>query len=130
MDALIILFLVLFVLFMLISGLLPWWMARRARGRDAGGLQKLMGLDNKRHLVYFWSPSCGHCKSMTLVINELMDARDDVHAINLADQAALARELGVMGTPALAVINQGCVEQVQLGARTQSQILKLLNQDE
>lgn len=130
MDFLVILFLVLFILFMLVSAVLPWWEARKAKGKDAARLQQVMGLDNKRHLVYFWSPSCGHCKSMTLVINELMDSRDDVHAINLADQASLARELGVMGTPALAVINKGCVEQVQLGARTQSQILNLLNQHE
>ena len=127
MDFLVILFLVLFILFMLVSAVLPWWTARRAKGRDAARLQQVMGLDNKRHLVYFWSPSCGHCKSMTLVINELMDSRDDVHAMNLVDQAALARELGVMGTPALAVINKGYVEQVQLGVRTQSQILNLLD---
>jgi len=126
-DFLVILFLVLFILFMLVSAVLPWWAARKAKGRDAARLQRVIGLDDKRHLVYFWSPYCGHCKSMTPVINELMDSRDDVHAINLTDQAALARELGVMGTPALAVINKGSVEQVQLGVRTQSQILNLLD---
>ena len=130
MEFLVILFLVFFVLFMLVSAVLPWWTARKARGRDATRLQEAMGLDNNRHLVYFWSPSCGHCKSMTPVINGLMDTRDDVHAINLIDQASLARELGVMGTPALAIINRGCVEQVHLGARTQSQILKLLGQND
>lgn len=126
MEYLIILFLGLFVVLMVVSQLMPWYFARRAKGRDAQALQEIIHMDARRHMVYFWSPSCGHCRSMTTVINELMEQRDDVHAINLVDKADIAREIGVMGTPALAVIENGRIIDVQLGARTRSQILRLL----
>ncbi|OGI41853.1 MAG: hypothetical protein A2150_07505 [Candidatus Muproteobacteria bacterium RBG_16_64_11] len=80
----------------------------------------------RRLLVYFWSPTCGMCRSMTPVIDRLAAERGDVLQVNAAESAALAKHFGVMATPSLAVVEQGIVKKLVVGARSQPQIRALL----
>jgi thioredoxin 1 len=127
MDVLLVLILVMLVLSRMF---IPWYTAWKARGNDAQPLKTLLGIDDGRYLVLFWSPSCGQCRTMSALVDELSERRNDVRSVDLSEHRDLARELGVMATPAFVVIEKGTVRQIQLGARTQAQLLKLLEQAE
>lgn len=76
-------------------------------------------------LIYFWSPVCGPCKSITPEVEKLSEQRPDVRLVNIAESVDSARRLGVMVTPALVEIKNGRVEQVIFGARTRERIIAL-----
>jgi len=116
---------VLFVLF----NLFPLLRARLARGRAVPELDALLTAEQRqspRLLVYFWSPSCGMCRAMTQVVDRLASERHEVLKVNVAESMALARHFGVMATPSLAVVENGVVKNLLLGAKTEPQIRSLL----
>jgi thioredoxin 1 len=118
-----------FFLIVLLLQLIPRLAARHMKGQRAPALDAFLGGRQKgqaRLLLYFWSPSCGMCKNMTPVINELMALRDDVVSIDISQHLDLARAFGVMGTPALAIIEQGIVREVSLGVKSRARIVKML----
>ena len=118
-----------FFLIVLLLQLIPRLAARHMKGQRAPALDAVLGGRQKgqaRLLLYFWSPSCGMCKNMTPVINELMALRDDVVSIDISQHFDLARAFGVMGTPALAIIEQGIVREVSLGVKSRARIVKML----
>jgi thioredoxin 1 len=117
-------FIVVFVAF----NFLPLWRARRARGHAVPALDPFLTDAQRRAprlLVYFWSPSCGMCRAMTPVIDRLAAEHADVVKINAAEAREIARECGVMATPSLAVIEQGVVRRLVVGARSEAQIRAL-----
>jgi thioredoxin 1 len=108
----------------------PLIRARRARGRSVPELDRVLNeaqRGQKRLLVYFWSPRCGMCRSMTPVIDRLAAERPDVVKIDAAEHTDLARQIGVMGTPSLAIVDQGVVQTLLVGARSEAQIRALLS---
>jgi thioredoxin 1 len=118
----------LILLFMLIQ-ILPLLRARRARGRAVPELDALLTDAQRarsRLLVYFWSPSCGMCRGMTPVIDRLVAERGDLLKVNTADSPDLARHFGVMATPSLALVEQGILKKLVVGAKSESQIRALL----
>lgn len=113
----------------LVMQLVPLIRARQARGRAVPELDALLSPAQRaepRLLLYFWSPSCGMCRSMTLVIDRLATERPNVVKVNVAETLDLARRIGVMGTPSLALIEGGVVSQLVVGARSEPQIRALL----
>ena len=108
---------------------LPLLRARLARGRVVPELDALLSdaqRGKQRLLVYFWSPACGMCRGMTPVIEKLAAERGDVLKVNAAESMALARHFGVMATPSLALVEQGVLKRLVVGARNESQIRALL----
>lgn len=77
-------------------------------------------------LIYFWSPRCSMCRSMTPIIEKLAQQREDVVSINAAENIEAARRLKVMGTPTLVLLNKGKIERVLLGAKSEKTINGLL----
>jgi len=107
----------------------PFLRARRMRGRAAPALDGLVAEPERRRgrlLLYFWSPRCGMCRGMTPVIKQLAGERVDVISVNVFEQQDVARELGVMATPTLVVLQGGKVERMLLGAKSERQIRALL----
>ena len=108
---------------------LPLLRARLARGRVVPELDALLTdaqRGKQRLLVYFWSPACGMCRGMTPVIEKLAAERGDVLKVNAAESMALAKHFGVMATPSLALVEQGVLKRLVVGARSESQIRALL----
>jgi thioredoxin-like negative regulator of GroEL len=64
---------------------------------------------------------------MTPVIDRLAAERNDVVKIDAAAFTDLARQFGVMGTPSLALVDQGVVQTLLVGARSEAQIRALLS---
>jgi thioredoxin 1 len=113
----------------LLMQLLPLIRARQARGKAVPELDALLTdvqRQQPRLLVYFWSPSCGMCRPMTPVIDKLAAEQPNVIKVNVAQTTDLARRIGIMGTPSLALIEAGAVGRVVVGARSEAQIRALL----
>lgn len=80
----------------------------------------------KKLLLYFYSPSCGACRPMTPVIDEMRKKNRDVYKIDLSQNMNLGRIFGVMGTPATVVVENRKIIQYILGARSESFVKKLI----
>lgn len=118
-----------FFLIVVLLQLVPRLSARHMKGQQAPDLEAVLGgrqKDQGRLLLYFWSPSCGMCKNMTPIIDELIAVRDDVVSIDISQHLDLARAYKVMGTPALAIIEQGFVRNISLGVKSRARIIKML----
>jgi len=118
-----------FIAVFVLLNFLPLWRARQARGRSVPELDALLTAAQRsqpRLLVYFWSPSCGMCRGMTPVIDKLAAERGNVLKVNAADSVALAKHFGVMATPSLALVEQGVVKKLVVGAKSEPQIRALL----
>jgi len=118
-----------FIAVFVLSSFLPLWRARQARGRTVPELDALLTdaqRAQQRLLVYFWSPTCGMCRGMTPIIDKLAAERGDVLKVNAAESVDLAKHFGVMATPSLALVKQGVVKKILVGAKSEPQIRVLL----
>lgn len=119
-----------FLLMFTLVQLLPLVRARLARGRRVPELDALLSDTQRAHdrlLVYFWGPTCSQCRAVTPVIDRLAAERGDVLKVNVAESLALARHVGVMATPSLAVVERGVLRKLVVGARSEAQIRALLD---
>ena len=76
-------------------------------------------------LLYFYSPSCGACKAMTPVIEEMKKEKKNVYKINLARERKIGQIFGVMGTPATIIVDNSTIDQFILGARSKKFLTNL-----
>ncbi|HHS89600.1 MAG TPA: thioredoxin [Rhodobacteraceae bacterium] len=98
-----------------------------ARGKQVDLPREDAGLLAGRKLVYFMAPHCGMCRSTTPIIDALRRERDDVVMVDASARPELARALHVMATPSFVVVDNGRVEKLVVGAKSQRQILKMLD---
>jgi len=109
--------------------LLPFIKAREMQGKHTPDLSDVLSekqSQQQKLLIYFWSPRCSMCRSMTPIIEKLAQQREDVVSINAAENIEAARRLKVMGTPTLVLLNKGKIERVLLGAKSEKTINGLL----
>jgi len=110
--------------------LYPVAMSFKARGKK---ISELTGIvpdsvqQQERYALYFWAPVCGMCRGMTPIIDKLISQRDDVAKIDASQHPESARALGVLGTPALVLVEEGTISKVSLGAKSEKVILKMLS---
>ena len=120
MDTLLLIVLV-FVGFFVIMRLMVWVSGKLKKGKKippfSGELGERIQKGDKL-LLYFYTPSCGACKTMTPVVEEMMDTEDNVYKINLSKDYNIGKIFGIMGTPATIVVNESKIDQYILGART------------
>ena len=80
----------------------------------------------KKLLLYFYSPNCSACRTMTPVIDKMSKENKDVHTINLSRDMQLAKIFGVMGTPATVLVENAKIKKYILGARSEVFLRKLV----
>ncbi|MFQ5594375.1 MAG: thioredoxin family protein [Anaerolineae bacterium] len=95
-----------------------------ANALDAGLLAEL-GINGQPAVVYFWTDTCGQCKTMqSPALGRLagMTPAVQVVSINALQQPAIADQFGVMTVPTTAVIDRAghlrAVNHGYAGART------------
>ena len=91
-----------------------------------GKLGKEIG-KGKKKLLYFYSSGCAACKPMTPVIDKMQKEYKNLHMINVATEMDIAKKIGVMGTPALVLVENNKISSFQLGAKNEPAIRKLLD---
>ena len=128
MDTLLLIVLVI-VGFFVMMRVMVWVSGKLKKGKKippfSGELGKRIQKGEKL-LLYFYSPSCGACKTMTPVVEEMMDKKDNVYKINLAKDYNIGKIFGIMGTPATIVVNESKIDQYILGARSKQFLLELV----
>jgi thioredoxin 1 len=63
---------------------------------------------------------------MTPAVDELLGEGRPIIKLEIPQRLELARELGVKATPTLLLVRDGRVEQIDVGLKTYSQILRML----
>ena len=114
----------------LVLQLYPYLKLRAVRGKIAPSLDKILNTEQRKQsqlLLYFMAPQCGMCRNITPIIEELSQQRTDVVQVDIFRDVEVARELGVMGTPAFILIKDGIIEKVKLGGLSRDKILELLS---
>lgn len=106
-----------------------WLVTRSAKGREIRELgadtPELANLPPKA-LMYWHTPACGPCKTMTPVIEEMRENGAPVIKLEVSEHLGLARELGIRATPTLLLVINGRVEKVVMGSCSPSRLKKLL----
>lgn len=123
------------VLVLIVGGLLfiQWHIARKAKravGQPVGDLDPVIDSKLKERgkvLLYFFSPNCGPCRTMTPVIGRLAGSHDNVFKFDVGQSLDLARKLGVMATPTVMLLTDGRIASVHLGGMSEKNIEALLS---
>lgn len=112
---------------------LRWLLLRRARSVQGKAAPDNLPTDiaqrlaeRGRVLIYFFSPTCGACRSITPVVDRLVQEHDNVFKVDISQNAALPRSLGVMGTPSSISLAHGKVEEVVLGPIAEAKLRSML----
>ncbi len=112
-------FAVAFVALMIALQVLARQRSRAWLGAKVPALPGALGHEVSRHdraLLYFFSPSCAACRTLTPGIRELQKKNDGVFAIDVTKELDLARALNVMATPSTVEVQAGVVTGYHLGA--------------
>jgi thiol-disulfide isomerase/thioredoxin len=103
--------------------------SQSAKGREIADLDcpapELTSLPDTA-LIYCYSVHCGPCKTMTPAVDELLEDGVPIIKLEIPQRLELAQQLGVKATPTLLLIRHGRVEQVNVGLKTHTQILQML----
>lgn len=83
---------------------------------------------NKPVLVDFYADWCGPCRMVAPVVSEIAKEHPEykICKVNVDEEGALAQAFNVSSIPMLAVIRNGKVDKIVIGARDKEAILALL----
>ena len=101
--------------------------AQRTKGKEVNislfddNVKKL--LKSKKSILYFFTPTCGACKSQTPIIDKLEAETKAVGKIDLSVNRNIASEFGIMGTPSTAIMVGNKIEEIFVGLK-QEKFLK------
>ena len=126
----IILFAILLILaFLIVSQLTIVLKAKRNKGKRIEGIPGQIGrkiAQGEGVLLYFFSPSCRACKAQTPIFQRVKKQFKNAYEVDVTKSGNIARKFNVMGTPSIAWIKDGTIQEFWVGLRQEEQLLKLL----
>jgi thioredoxin len=93
---------------------------------DLSGSHGRMVKKGSRVMMYFFSPNCRACKSITPMVKSLSAKHKNVFSINITKDMDTARKLGILGTPSIVLVEGGIIKEFIAGAIGESQIIEML----
>ncbi|MDR1963601.1 MAG: thioredoxin [Planctomycetaceae bacterium] len=84
-------------------------------------------------LVDFWSPSCGPCRMITPVLEELAKENDGdvkIAKVNIAEFPQIGAKFGVEMLPTFLFFNNGNVVERMVGAQSKNKLQNALDEIE
>ncbi|RLD35540.1 MAG: thioredoxin [Bacteroidetes bacterium] len=93
---------------------------------DLVGAHGRMVKSGSKVLMYFYSPNCRACKSLTPILRGLSKKHKNVFSINITKDMDTARKLGILGTPSIVLVEGGIIKEFMAGAIGESQIIDML----
>ena len=94
---------------------------------DLSGAHGRMIKSGSKVMMYFYSPNCRACKSITPILRTLSKKHKNVFSINITKDMDTARKLGILGTPSIVMVENGIIKEFMAGAIGESQILAMLD---
>lgn len=104
--------------------------SKKMKGNKLNGLTgRLKELENSdsKGLVYFFSPQCHACKTITPVIQQMKNEHKNIFDINVAENFDTARIFGIKATPTTILVKGGIISEVIIGARSKNDLENLLS---
>jgi len=98
--------------------------AQRSKGKEVDvsvfddKIKKL--LKSEKSILYFFTPTCGACKSQTPIIDKLDTATKAVGKIDLSINRNAAKEFGIMGTPSTAIMSGNRIAEIFIGLKQEN----------
>ncbi|MGL4797926.1 MAG: thioredoxin [Cellulosilyticaceae bacterium] len=80
-------------------------------------------------LLDFWAPWCGPCRMVSPIIDALsseVGGKAKIAKVNIDEQPELASKFKVMSIPTLAVVNNGQLTDMKVGARSKQELKAML----
>ncbi|MEZ4227425.1 MAG: thioredoxin family protein [Polyangiaceae bacterium] len=102
--------------------------AKAMRGQELPKLPGRLGESigrSKKGLVYFFSPSCAACRTLTPVVQKAAKANKNVFAVDVTQHLELARALKILATPSTLEVEEGRVVDVHVGMLPRSVMERL-----
>lgn len=87
-------------------------------------------LSGKKSILYFYTPTCGACKSQTPIIDKLAEEIKAVGKIDLSINRAAASEFGIMGTPSTAIMSGNKIADIFVGLKHENFLRKRFDEVE
>ncbi len=81
-------------------------------------------IENKRSIIYFYSPNCHACKQQTPVMEEIGNEVHNVIMIDASRNMNDAMAFGIMGTPSTIFVRDNKIQDVMVGFRGESSLRK------
>ncbi|MCK5736163.1 MAG: thioredoxin family protein, partial [Spirochaetaceae bacterium] len=128
MNTVIIIIIAVVVLFFGFQKFMVFKMTRK-KGKPAPELSGAQGKaikNGKTSLFYFYSPSCGACKSMTPVVEGYTKNNPRCFKVDISKDMNTARAFGVMGTPSTVMIEGGIIRDYLVGPKPLTELTQLL----
>ncbi len=110
------------------------WMrlsARKQRGQavpEVGGVLTDEAASAGRQLYYFFSPSCGPCRTLSPIIDNLAGKFPGVIKVDITQQIDVARKFSVRATPTVVLVEGDTIKDVLLGVVAESKLHEFLAQ--
>jgi thioredoxin 1 len=116
--------LVVIAAFLILMPMLTYLSARRQVGRPVDTASPGGGEGDR--LIYFYSPKCGPCRSMTPIIDHLAEQNPRVYKVNIMEDRETAHAFNIRATPTTILVKGDRVLDIALGAKGQAQLERLL----
>jgi thioredoxin 1 len=111
--------------FLILMPMLTYLSARRQVGREIDSSAANAGQGDR--LIYFYSPKCSPCRSMTPIINQLSEQHPrEVFKVDVQQDQESARIFNIRATPTTVLVKDSRVLDVALGAKNQVQLERML----
>jgi thioredoxin 1 len=108
--------------FLLLLRILVIYRSRKLKGK------RVSGFGSSKALIYFFSPKCGACEAMEKELSKLgPEIRVKRIDISKAENLSLARELGIVATPTILLLEGGTVKEVLVGFHRADNLKKLFH---
>lgn len=113
--------------FLVLMQLAIYHQSRKQIGSKLPDASLTGGTDNDRPLLlYFHSPRCGVCKTVTPIITQMAEDNRNVISIDVSQNLEAARTYKVRATPTVIQVKDGVIAQVLLGAQSREKLESLL----
>jgi thioredoxin 1 len=116
----------IFLLMQLLVKFKGWQKRGKAAPEIDGPLGTAIKKGNKL-IAYFYSPTCGACKTQEKYLPKLEGKTDNIYRINAARDAKIAAAFGIMGTPTTIIIKNGIIRNYFVGITPTKKLLDSLN---
>jgi thioredoxin 1 len=110
--------------FLILLPMLTYLSARRMLGSRVDDAAQGAGAGDR--LIYFYSPRCAPCRSMTPIIDQLAQESDRVIKVDVQQDQETARAFNIRATPTTLLIKENRILDVVLGAKSRKQIENLI----